>query len=561
MAFDGITLKNIIFELNELINGKVDSIYEPTENSLLIKIYNKKLYCLNIDTSATNYRIHMTTHLKKNPKTAPNFCMLLRKHLIGSRVLKIYMDDLERICYIDFECFDNKHNINTKTLVIELMGKYSNVILLNDKNIVIDALKKYNNQEKERNIIPNKRYYLPHSDKASFLNTSYDEFNKMIVSSNYNTLDTSISNLFTGISKMFIECAINELHISNEISSNNIKELYNYILLILNNDNSNSAIQYKNGYSIVRNKKTNDNFSINFFLDDFYFEKTQQETYLSYRNNLLKVLENTLNKLSNKMNTINEKIKDCANMNQYKIYGELLIANIYKFDNKLTDDYVIIENYYNNNEKIKIPINPSLSISKNADKYFKKYNKLKKTLDIVKVQEAQTNTELNYIETLIKSLEKCKTIEDVDLVYNEISQNILFNDMKSKRQSNTNKKIDISMLNNYIKTKVDDFDVLVGKNNKQNDYITLKIANDNDMWFHAKDIHGSHLILRCNGEVPKISTIKKCAQICAYYSKAKYSSHVPVDYCQVKFVKKPHKANPGYVIYSNNKTIYVDPSI
>lgn len=209
---------------------------------------------------------------------------------------------------------------------------------------------------------------------------------------------------------------------------------------------------------------------------------------------------------------------------------------------------------------MKIPIDSSKSISQNAEKYFKKYNKMKKTMEVVKIQKKETNKELDYLESLIQEMDNCSNINDVDEVYNEISENILFSDVNFKNKHKKDKKQDVSSLSNYIKTQVDDFDVLIGKNNKQNDYITFKVANENDYWFHAKDIHGSHLILRCNGITPKISTIEKCAKLCAYYSKAKFSSHVPVDYALRKHVKKPHGAVPGYVIYTTNKTIYVDPS-
>ena len=246
-------------------------------------------------------------------------------------------------------------------------------------------------------------------------------------------------------------------------------------------------------------------------------------------------------------------------MEKHKLYGELLISNIYRLEdlsnnnanikylgeeNENNKAIVTMENYYDNNNFVDIEIDTNLTVSQNAEKYFKKYNKMKNTLEIVSVQKKQTNTELNYLESLIQELDNCQNISDVDEVYDEISANILFNDLNFKNKRKKSNKENPSMLNNYIKLQVDGYNVCIGKNNKQNDYLTLKVANDNDYWFHAKDIHGSHLILRCNGEMPKISTIKKCAELCAYYSKAKFSSHVPVDYTLIKYVKKPHGANP-----------------
>lgn len=564
MAFDGITLYSVIKELNVLIGGKINQIYEPTNNNVYISIYNKQTYALNIDTTANNYRIHLTTHSSKNPINAPNFCMILRKYLLSSVIKKIYIKGLERICYIDFECFNEMNDKVIRTLAIELMGKYSNVILLNENNTIIDALKKYDSEGKSRDIMPGRKYNLPISDKKDLLDISFNEFENLILSSENKTLENAITNIFVGVSKAFIQSALEYLHLSNTVSSNNLKSIYNYIMTILSKESACYCNTYKKGYSVypITSSVSDDNiadFPVNFFIDDFYYSKNEEETYIAYRNNLLKILSHTLDKLIGKLNNINEKIKSCENMDMYKIYGELLIANIYKLDN--TNEFVELENYYENNSLLKIPIDVNLSISQNAEKYFKKYNKMKNTLAIVKVQKEQTNTELNYLESLIQEIDNCKNISDVDEVYDEISTNILFSDLNFKDKKKTNSKDNPSMLNNYIKFQIDGYDVCIGKNNKQNDYLTLKIAHDNDYWFHAKDIHGSHLILRCNGEMPKLSTITRCAELCAYYSKAKFSSHVPVDYTLIKYVKKPHGANPGYVIYTNNKTIYVDPSL
>lgn len=570
MAFDGITLHSVIKELQVLVDGKVNQIYEPTANTIYMSIYNKKTYALNIDTTASNYRMHLTTHSSENPIQAPNFCMILRKYLISSKIKKIYMEGLERICHIEFECFNEMNDKVTRTLVIELMGKYSNVVLLNENNTIIDALKKYDSEGKSRDIMPGRKYSFPLSNKVELINTSYEEFEKLVSNYDSKTLESSIPNIFVGISKAFIQSAIENLHLSNTVSSNSLKSIYDYICNILSNEQNCFCDNFKKGYSVYP-KQTADDFAVNFFIDDFYHNKGNEEAFINYRNDLLKILSNTLDKLINKLNNINEKINSCENMDIYKLYGELLISNIYRLENfnnnsivKYVDEnkaIATLENYYDNNNLVDIEIDTNITVSQNAEKYFKKYNKMKNTLSIVSIQKKQTNNELNYLESLIQELDNCQNIADVDEVYDEISLNILFSDLNFKNKKKANNKANPSMLNNYIKLQVDGYDVYIGKNNKQNDYLTLKIAKDNDYWFHAKDIHGSHLILRCNGEMPKLSTITRCAELCAYYSKAKFSSHVPVDYTLVKYVKKPHGANPGYVIYTNNKTIYVDPSL
>lgn len=651
MAFDGIILKKVIDELQILENAKVNKIFQPSNNNIVINVYRGKNYSINIDVSASDYGIYITKHNKKNPIVAPNFCMTLRKYLTGAKIKRIYMHGLERICFIEFETHNEMNDLVNRTLAIELMGKYSNIVLCNEKNMIIDALKKFDGNGSSRDIMPTRFYELPEQPKIEFTNISESDFIKIAnddkekiqntnkeMSSNNKRLETVIPNRFVGISKLFIQSAIEELHISNTISDKSLKEIYEYINKILNS-NDDLFKKYKNSYTVFSGEKNNvqqndkennnsiqevntkqitdtrkdetkqitgtckdeieqtnnvknndtDNLKNNYFLDNFYNEKANQESYVNYRNMVLKILNGTLDKLLKKMDNINEKIKSCENMEQYKIYGELLIANIYKLDNKSktynneanskeinnahdnfnfkyeadkeNTQYVVVENYYDNNNKIEIPIDCHLSISKNAEKYFKKYNKLKNTVKVVNIQKKETEKELYYLESLIQEMENCITFDDVDAVYNEISENLLFNtNTKSKNKKNKNDQND-NMLNNYIRLVIDNYDVFVGKNNKQNDYLTLKVAHENDMWFHTKEIHGSHLILRCNGEMPKLETIEKCAKISAYYSKAKFSSHVPVDYTLVKNVHKPRGANPGFVIYTNYKTIYVDPSI
>ena len=606
MAFDGITLHTIVSEFQTtLIHGKVNKIYEPNSNNLVISIYNKHTYMLNIDTTANNYSMYLSTHLKDNPFNAPNFCMTLRKYLTSAIIKRIYMKGLERICYIEFECYNEMSDLVKRTLVVELMGKYSNVILLNEKGVIIDALKKFDSENNFRDIMPARKYIEPQITKLDFTTSTFDEFENTVLSSDYKTLETAIPNIYNGICKLFIQSAIEVLHLTNTIANKSLKDIYNYINIILH-DNA-KLKDFKNNYSVYpylisnmkdsnidiqsklfavlsdSNSKLSDNNSSsnannvalnstlnlsldnNFYLDDFYYKKQSIENYTQYRNSLLKILNSTLDKILKKMDNINLKIDSCKNLNLYKVYGELLTANIYRFkDLKTYENMTEVElfNYYDNTN-VKIPIDPTISITKNAENYFKKYNKMKSTLEVVNIQKKETNKELDYLESLIQEMDNCENINDVDEVYNEISDNILFSDfsIKNKRGTKKDKKTDMSSsLSNYIKLKIDEFDVFIGKNNKQNDFLTLKVANDNDYWFHTKDIHGSHLILKCNGITPKISTIEKCAKICAYYSKAKFSSHVPVDYTLKKFVKKPHGAVPGYVIYTNNKTIYVDPS-
>ena len=575
MAFDGIVLNKVVNELQAIENGKVNRIYEPNKNELLFSIYaNGKTYALNIDISADNYRLNLTTKEKSNPFSAPNFCMLLRKYLINSKISKIYTNSLERICFIEFECFNEMNDKIYRTLIIELMGKYSNVILTNDNLVIIDALKKFDSDlesSTSRSIMPGRKYIFPKSDKKDILSMPKNEFIQYCLKGEKHTLDTLLPSLFTGISKLFIQSILEELKLSNTVSESSLKEIYEYIINLINNNNC-ICKNYKNNYTIFYVDTNNessilkDNFlQINFFLDDFYFQKSQEDIFKNYRNNLLKIINGILDKITRKLDNINSKIESCKNMEKYKIYGELLIANIYRIDTlKISQNFVEVENYYDNNNLIQIPINNELSTSQNSENYFKKYNKQKNTLEIVNAQKKDSEKELDYLGSLIYELDNAKDLDSVNDIYNEISENILFNDninLKSnfKNQSKGSKK-ETSSIDNYLRINIDGYTVLIGKNNKQNDYLTFKVAKDNDYWFHTKDIHGSHVILRCNGDMPKMDTIIKCAKIAAYHSRAKFSSNVPVDYTLVKFVKKLNGSVPGYVIYTYQKTVNVEPS-
>lgn len=580
MAYDGIVTNKIVSELNNtLIGGKINKIYEPNKNELLFSIYSHGVnYCLNISIASDSYRLNLTTHAKNNPQNALNFCMLLRKHLIGSKITNIYTNGLERIIFIELESYNELNDLVKKKLIVELMGKHSNVILTNEKNNIIDSLRHLSIEEKSnRDILPARPYILPENTKQDFLQIkTFDEFYKIITSSNSTNLDNAISNAFIGFSKLFIQNLIEELNIDNTINTKNLKVIYNYISDLLKNINS-FCVQiksYKNDFSIfyetninnLQSENTTNNLSnlqTNFFIDDFYSDKETNQLFITYRNNVLKLVSNILTKIKKKLVHINEKTEECKNMDYYQLCGELITANLYKYPS-FSEKFITVENYYNNNELITISVDDSKTPSYNAKQYYKKYNKLKNTLSIVQEQKRETNLELHYLESIIYEIENCHTISDIDEIYAEISENPMFekNNLKSNsktlKQKQKNKKLDKTYV--PIEYKIEDYTLLIGKNNLQNDYLTTKIAKSNDIWFHTKDIHGSHAILLTKGTTPPIEVIIKCAQIAAYYSKARQSSNVPVDYTPVKYVKKPSGSKPGFVIYTHNQTINVQPN-
>lgn len=568
MAFDGIVTKQIVTELNEcLINGKINKVFEPNKNEILLGIYsNGKNFLLNICIDSVNCRINLTNFQKPNPLNAPNFCMLLRKHLIGMRIKSISNYDLERIVTIELEGFDELNDFITKKLVIELMGKHSNIILLNSNNIIIDSLRHLDTfSNSSRDILPAHEYVLPDSAKKSFLDVvSFEEFYTTI-SNSENFIDR-ITNTYTGISKLFIQYLIEKLNLSKiNLEKHDLELLYNEMKKITSST-SLSCVSYMKGdkKDFVIDLKNTDT-TVNSFIDEFYLNRENDEDFKTYRNSILKLILQELKKCTKRLSNINQKLNECNNMDTYKLYGELITANLYKINSNINLDKIVLENYYNNNLPIEIPLDKTTSPAQNAKKYFKKYNKLKNALNIVTIQKDETSKEINYLESTIYELENAKTIPDVHLIYDEIAENVIFKDTLSSKKlnkKNSKRSKKKSEEENFVPSPIilDGYTIYVGKNNKQNDYLTLKFAHKNDLWFHTKDIHGSHVILKTNENEITQELINKCASIAAFYSKAKDSSNVAVDYTYVKYVKKPASAKPGMVIYTNYTTVNVHPN-
>lgn len=555
MAFDGITTKAVITELQQLlIGGKVNKIFQPTKNEIILNIYHKTNYSLCLSANPDYCRVHLTSHNKPNPQIAPNFCMLLRKYLIGAKIIDISNYDLERTIQIKLECYNELNDLIIRKLFIQIMNRQSNITLTNANNIIIDSLKHF------ENALPTHHFEFAKITKKSFLELKdYSEFYHFIKNKNENLI-CLLSNTFIGFSKTFIKSILTTLNIDSENYSNDdLLEIYKYINSIISSFGTNniSIQQFENDYSVIlKNSLAN----INHLIDEFYYTKEQKSSFISSRNNLLRIVSGSLKKIYKKLENINSKLQECDNMDIYKIYGELLTANLYKIDSSANLTEITVENYYENNTPITIPLDNKINVHKNIEKYFKKYNKLKNALIIVNEQKRDTEQELNYIESIVFSLENAKSIDDIIDVYSEISENIITkkeilkkekNKLKSKKKSQE-KKITLQS------TNIDGFTLYIGKNNLQNDYLSLKFAKPNDIWFHTQKIHGSHVLLQNpeNTEVPE-EILQKCAQFAKENSKAKQSSNVPVDYCLAKYVKKAPGAKPGLVIYTHYKTIFV----
>ncbi len=568
MAFDGFITKTVCEELKTcLLDGKINKVFEPTKNEIVLSIYSHgSQYALLINIDSNQYRMHLTTHSKPNPLSAPNFCMLLRKYLIGCKIKEIVSFNLERLIEIKLEGYNELNDIVYRSLIIELMGKHSNIILLNENRKIIDSLRHLDSSSGSyRDILPAREYSFPRENKVSFLEFSPSEFENLILTDDL-SLDTIVSNHFIGISKLSIQQILEKLSIlPNSREKQDILKLYQYLHELISKlaTQEVSCISYQNDYCIDL-KDTKELLQVNFFLDDYYSKKEQNDNLVSYRNTMLKLILTQLKKIHKKLANINQKLEDCKNMDTYRLYGELITSNLYHIPKENLES-VELENYYEENKKIVIPLDHTISPSSNAKKYFKKYNKLKNTLEIVSIQKKETQQEIEYLESIVYELESATTITDIDEIYNEISENVLFKDTFKKEKANIKKnKINKRKVHDTYEPliyTVDGFTVYVGKNNKQNDYITTKLGKSEDYWFHTQDIRGSHVLLKTDGKEVKQTTLEAVASLAAYYSKGRLSSNVPVDYCFIKDVKKPSGSKPGMVIFKNYKTLYVNPKL
>ncbi|WKV09212.1 NFACT RNA binding domain-containing protein [Thermoanaerobacterium sp. CMT5567-10] len=569
MALDGITLYGIIYELrNELLGGKIDKIYQPEKDEIIIYIRNiGNNYKLLISANANFPRIYLTDEYKENPINPPMFCMLLRKYLQGGKIVDIYQKGFDRIVFIDVLSRDELEKEVVKTLVVEIMGRYSNIILIDkESEIIVDSVKRvYQDMSKIREITPGIKYELPPSqDKLNIKKFKKEDLFAALQLFNGKKIDKALLNLFEGFSPVLsreiaYRSQVDDRYI-NELSEDGIEKLiYNLNLLKSHLENSNfkPCIAYVDDnpyeFSIIElTQYENLVFykSVNEAALKFYREKANAESLKSRSHDLKKLIQTHLERLYNKLEKQLDELKNAENADIYKLYGELITSNLYKL-NKKTDAFKTI-NYYTG-EEITVPLDIKYTPNENAQMYFKKYAKLKNAVEFLTKQIEETKKEIEYLEGQLLNVEQCTLPSEIDEIREELSDTGY---IKKKNKDKKQKK-SISKPLHYISS--DNFDIYVGKNNVQNDYLTMKFADINDMWLHTKNIPGSHVIIKSKGTKIPDSTILEAAKLAALHSKAKNSSNVPVDYTLRKYVKKPSGSKPGFVIYTNQKTLYVTP--
>lgn len=578
MALDGLVVHNLASELHtKLVGGKVDKVHQPENDELVLFIRNnKENFKLVLSSSASNPRVYIANEYKKeNPIKAPMFCMLFRKYIQGGIITDISQVDFERIIKISVESFDELKEKTTKDIYIEIMGRHSNIILTQN-NKIIDSIKRIPpSVSRVRQLLPNMTYELPPAqDKVnpikgisikSFINT-LREFNGPIYKGIYSK--------FLGISPSVAKEICHRANLttddySDDKTRDELSTLYRafsdlftkikndeYDPCIVIDESIDKVIDFSCiNLSFLDGNKFIKKQSISQIIEDYYKTKDFKDRVHQRTSDLRKSISIKLDRLYHKQKKIEKELRDADNADEFKIKGELLTSYIYMIEKGMEN--VEVANFYDENySNIIIPLNKNLTPSENAQKYFKKYNKLKTAKIELTSQISICNEEIEYLENIMLGIENCENLEELTDIKDEL---IRLGYSKAPYRYKAKKDLDITTKPNQFISS-DGFTILVGKNNKQNDYLTLRIADPEDIWMHTKNIPGSHVIIKCAGKEVPNETLYQAAILAAFYSKGRMSSQVPVDYTMKKHVKKPSGSKPGMVIYETNNTIYVTPT-
>jgi predicted ribosome quality control (RQC) complex YloA/Tae2 family protein len=559
MSFDGLFTKAMTEELFENLNGgRINKIHQPYKNEIIMVIRaSGKNHKLLLSAHPSYARIQLTNENYENPYEPPMFCMLLRKHLEGYVIENIYQKDLDRIIIIEVKGRDEIGDVSYKQLIIEIMGKHSNIVLVDkERNMILDSIKHISFAVNSfRAILPGHEYkFPPEQHKSNPLTADRDDIIKKI-DFNSGKIDKQLVSQFSGLSPLFAREVVTRAGLANRET---IPEAFlsliqafkerTYIPTIMEHDRKEAfyCIPLEQ-FSGERKTFT----SLSEMLDRYYFGKAARDRIKQQAHDLERFIINEKEKNEKKIKKLEKTLEENKNADQYQLYGELLTANIYQLQRGMKEIEVV--NYYDEEEKtVVIPLDPQKSPSENAQKYFSKYQKAKNSIGVISEQIALAKEEVQYFDSLLQQLDSASP-KDIEEMREELVEGgYLRQRQKRGQKKNTSAK---PQLEKYISST--GIEILVGKNNKQNEYLTNKLARRDDIWLHTKDIPGSHVVIR--NEVPDEQTLKEAAIIAAYFSKARESSSVPVDYTKIRHVKKPNGAKPGFVIYENQQTLYVTP--
>lgn len=569
MSMDGLSLYSAMNELNKrLAGGKIDKIQQTDKEELLLMVRSLgQTYRLLINASAADNRVQLTELKKQAPSEAPMFCMLLRKRIAGGKIVRFEQERLDRVLKISIETYNDLGDLSVFALYCELMGKHSNIILVNEKGVIVDAIKHVGlGMSSVRFVMPGLEYSAPPAqDKQDPSKASADDFSMAMCMVGM-SIAKALSNAFFGLSPAVAAQLVARYTDKTEctqLSEAEREELAERLAAFYAD-----MAQGKEKASAVLNAfgeteavypfaiagggiKLYD--SIGEALDSLYINSDRREWAKRHGASARKVLQNNIERCEKKLALYADALNSGEQMEKCRLYGELLTANLHSL--KSGTDTAAVDNYYADPvERIAIPLDRQLTPGENAQRYYKKYQKLKAARDMAIVQREQTLSELNYLEGQLDNLTKCTAENELSELIEELKEQGYI-----KRDKGGKKKMKLAASKPMHFVSSTGADIYVGKNNRQNDELTLRFASPNDIWMHAKNIPGSHVIVKGASE-QDTATMTEAALLAAYYSRARGSENVAVDYTPRKYVKKPAGAKPGMVIYTTNKTAYVTPS-
>ncbi len=576
MAFDGITISGIVSEIKEkALGGRIDKIYQPESDEIVLNIRSLgSAYKLTLSANPSHPRLFFTDKQYTNPQNPPLFCMVLRKHLQSGKIIDITQPNFERIVNIYVESLNEMGDYSVKKLVLEIMGRHSNLILADDKDTVLDCVKHITHDKSSvREVLPGKKYELPPAqNKLNTMELNKEGFFNLAKNQPDKKLQAFIYTNYTGISpqsadEICYRAGLDSSDNLSQISENQLEKLYSAFNNMVENikaeawspqlayDEKGKIIDFApynmTRFSLLEKK---DFISMSELIEFYYASKDFTYRMNQKTQDLKHLISSNIERCVRKKEIQHKTLKEIENRDIYKLYGELITANIYSVKKGMTS--IILPDYYSENmTEVEIPLDSNLTPSENAQKYFKRYNKEKRTFTALQTQIEQNQEELNYLETVFASVANCKDEQDIKDIREELKDQGYIKRIKQQKGMKSSKR---SAPLHFVSS--DGFDIYVGKNNKQNDELTLRFAKANDIWLHTKNIPGSHVIIVTEGRAVPDSTLAQAAILAAYYSKGKTSSLVPVDYTHKRNVKKPNGAKPGFVIYTTNQTAYINPS-
>ena len=568
MSFDGLITKAIVAEMNtNILGGKIEKVYQPEADELVINIHSKTgNFRLYASSNSSHARVHFIKENPVNPSAPLSFCMLLRKHIQGGRISEIIQKDSERIIELSIESYNELGLSVNKKLIIEIMGKHSNIILIDTvTNKIIDSIKRISiDVNRYRQLLPGKIYEYPPSQGKLTLEEITPENLEAILDTDISLVPKALLSSLQGISPAvannLLNIALEKGYAGSNLSAG-IYEAIAKIITNLNNQEITPVVYLEKSkapvdFHIMKLEALSDEFESIYFdtlseAMEFYFANKNSSNRIKQKSvDLEKAIHNNLNKLYLKKQRLSEDLLNAEDSEKYRLYGELLTANLHQI--KPGESQTKVNNYYDNTE-LTIPLDKRLSPSRNAQHYYKKYGKSKTAVKEKTLQLEEVSLDIEYVESVAVFLDNAATLDEIEAIRAELIASGYL------RKRKTTAKPSKSKLGPYSYITKNGFKVLVGRNNVENDILTFKTASSKDIWFHTKNIPGSHVILFLDGKTPEDLTILEAASMAALHSKAKDSENVPVDYTKVRYVKKPNGAKPGMVIFTGNKTVYVNP--